>query len=119
VFINVGLRNSKTIDSDNDGVPNYFDATPLGGNSGTLGGTVLSASLVNNPSLGKGFSISWNAEANTAYTIEITGDLNAPQWEHLKTYTNAASQTQRVTVWDLDVPQGVTQRFYRVGRVLE
>ncbi|MRR36829.1 hypothetical protein EG829_19640, partial [bacterium] len=62
VMMNVALRNSRTTDSDEDGVPNYFDATPLGG--GEIAGAArpsVSATIGSNGPQGRGLAISWNA----------------------------------------------------------
>lgn len=115
-FMNSGLRNSRVIDSDNDGVPNYFDPTPLGGsNPGMVAGLMLKSSLVK-PNLvnnNKAFSMSWMAAPNTVYQIEVATDLVNADWQPLGLYTNKLSTAQTATFTD-NKSSAIKQRFYRV-----
>jgi hypothetical protein len=115
VLMNAALRNSRLIDSDGDGIPNYYDTTPLGGTAEPPagGGLVLSPSFVNPGAGAKTFGISWDAAANTAYQIEVTSDLAKGDWQLLTTFTNTASVGKRVTVTDPAAAQS-SQRFYRI-----
>jgi hypothetical protein len=114
VLMNTALRNSKIIDSDGDGIPNFFDTTPLGGSGGTPpSGLVLGPGLVNRPSGQPVFSLSWNASANTAYRVEMTTDLAHPNWQLVTTYNNTSPTTTNVTISDTNNVSG-RQRFYRV-----
>lgn len=116
VLMNTALRNSKIIDSDNDGIPNFFDATPLGGSGG---GTPPGSGLVLGPGLLKPvnsqqvFSLNFNALANTAYRVEVSTNLANPNWQLVTSYTNFSPATANVTISDTNNVNG-RQRFYRV-----
>jgi hypothetical protein len=113
--MNSALRNSKIIDSDGDGIPNFFDATPLGGSGGTVGsGVTLGSGLLSRPSASQQvFSLNFNAAANTAYRIEMTTDLAHPNWQLVSSYSNITPATANVTISDTNNVSG-HQRFYRV-----
>jgi hypothetical protein len=114
VLMNTALRNSKIIDSDGDGIPNYYDSTPLGGSTGTPpAGFVLGPGLLNRAGSQPVFSLSWNALANTAYRVEMTSDLANPNWQLVTSYTNVSPATANVTISDTNNLSG-RQRFYRV-----
>lgn len=118
-YMNSGLRNSRTIDSDNDGLPNYFDSTPLGGSTPTpmsrvsLKPSLVKQNLINDS---KAFNISWLASPNTVYQIEVATDLAQGNWQPLTQYTNRLSTDQQAFYTDTK-SSAMTQRFYRV-RVL-
>ncbi|HVV73727.1 MAG TPA: hypothetical protein VHI52_19840, partial [Verrucomicrobiae bacterium] len=117
IVVNSALRNSKMIDSDGDGIPNFYDTTPFGGsNPGTGGGTGLTA-LLAAPSQGKpkSLAISWTAAPNTVYRVEVATDLVKPNWQLLSLYTNNSVAAQTALVWDTNAPANASQRFYRVG----
>lgn len=115
-YMNIALRNSRVIDSDNDGIPNYFDTTPLGGSTPSLvTGLVLKPSLVN-PNLinnTKAFNMSWMAAPNSIYQIEVATDLVNADWQPLTLYTNKLSTAQPASFTD-NKSSAVKQRFYRV-----
>ena len=115
VFMNTALRNSKIIDSDGDGIPNFFDTTPLGGSTSTPpGGFTLGQGLLSRPtSAQQVFSLSWNALGNTSYRVEMTTDLANPNWQLVTTYNNTLPTTANVTISDTNNVNG-RQRFYRV-----
>ena len=117
IIMNRALRDSRVIDSDNDGLPNYFDSYPLGG-SGTVSGTntLVGANLVNTGTAGThAFAITWSAAPNSVYQIDYRSNLMAGVWEKLTLFTNAAGMTRTVTVYDTNAPAMAPQRFYRVG----
>lgn len=121
VFMNAGLRNSQVIDSDQDGVPNYFDATPLGGSTpASVAAITLKPALASftNPNLPNqpvqnAFSVTWTAAPNTAYQIEVATDLVQGDWQPLSLYTNNTLKPQTATISDTNMPS-FSQRFYRV-----
>jgi hypothetical protein len=115
VFMNTALRNSKIIDSDGDGIPNFFDTTPLGGSTSTPpGGFSLGQGLLSRPTGAQPvFSLSWNALGNTSYRVEMTTDLANPNWQLVTTYNNTLPTTANVTISDTNNVNG-RQRFYRV-----
>jgi hypothetical protein len=117
VVMNTALRNSKIIDSDGDGIPNFFDSTPLGGNGGGTpppSGLTLGSGLFNRPSSSEEvFSLNWNASANTTYRVEMTTDLANPNWQLVTTYTNTSPTTANVIISDTN-SVSTHQRFYRV-----
>jgi hypothetical protein len=108
VLVNTALRYSKIIDSNGNGIPNYYDPNPF---NPTL---VLSGSLVpNNPSPAKKFAISWMAAPGTAYLVQFSTNYGPAIWSPLLSYTNTGSTSVVATVWDTNAPSG--QRFYRVS----
>jgi hypothetical protein len=115
VLMNAALRNSRLIDSDGDGVPNYYDTTPLGGTTEPPAGSgvVLAPSFLNPGAGSKAFGITWDAAANSAYQVEMATDLAKGDWQILTTFTNTATIGQRVTVTDPAAAQ-TGQRFYRI-----
>ena len=117
VTINRALRDSQVIDSDNDGIPNFFDSFPLGG-SGSAGGTngTVGANLVNIGGPGtRAFAITWSAAPNSVYRVDYRSDLMAGDWQTLARYTNASPASRTATVYDTNAPALAPQRFYRVG----
>ena len=119
VFVNSALRNSKIIDSDGDGIPNFYDSTPFGGSGGTgnPSGLVLGPGLLSRPASGQQvFSLNFNAAGNSAYRVEMTTDLAHPSWQLVDTYTNVSPATANVTITDTNNVAG-RQRFYRVRLV--
>jgi len=113
--MNAALRNSRIIDSDGDGVPNFYDTTPLGGTTEPPpgGSVVLAPSFVNPGAGAKAFGITWDAAPNTAYRVEMTTDLATGDWQVLTTFTNTATIGKKVTVTDPAAAQ-TGQRFYRI-----
>jgi hypothetical protein len=115
VLMNNALRNSKIIDSDNDGIPNFFDATPLGGSGGGTAttGVLLGSGLAKPTNSLQVFSLNFNAAANTAYRVEVSTNLANPSWQLVTSYTNFSPATANVTIADTNNVSG-RQRFYRV-----
>jgi len=117
MYVNRALRNSHVIDSDGDGIPNYYDSTPFGGLS-------LIAELLprtNYPAI-KGLgsippgqlALKWFARTNAIYTIQYSTNLLANQWVTLKVLTNASPTNCWLSVTDDDFGFGSICRFYRV-----
>jgi hypothetical protein len=116
--MNTALRDSQRIDSDGDGIPNYFDGFPLGGGSGngSGSGSSINANLINSGLPGsQAFAISWNAVPNSVYQVDYRSNLMAGQWQFLTRLTNGAPTARTVTVYDTNAPAMAPQRFYRVG----
>ena len=117
VAMNRALRDSRMIDSDEDGIPNYSDPLPLdrSGTSGA-GGSGVTTSLVNLSGTGKkAFSITWTAAANRIYQLDYRTNLAQGQWMPLTRLTNNLALPHSVTVWDSNAPANAPQRFYRLG----
>ncbi|HTI98742.1 MAG TPA: hypothetical protein VL527_07545 [Dongiaceae bacterium] len=105
VKVNRALRFSKIIDSNGNGIPNYYDSDPFG--------LVLTGALTPaNPPVQAGFTISWLAAPATAYTVQYS--TNWTTWQTLTTYTNGATTSKNVSVVDTNAPVSGAQRFYRV-----
>lgn len=111
IQVNRALRNSKIIDSDGDGIPNYYDLTPFDGPALLLRGSLLQT---NQPPW-KAFLVSWTAVSNTVYKVEFTTNLPPANWQQLVKYTNNAPTNRTVTIWDTNGPAGFSHRLYRVG----
>lgn len=108
VAVNRALRFSKIIDSNGNGIPNYYDPFPF--NSNPL---VLSASLVQTNRQASGVGVSWNAAPQLNYQVEFSTDVQNPNWQPLTRYTSSAATNSTVTIWDSSAPAGA-HRFYRV-----
>ncbi len=111
IQVNRALRNSKIIDSNGDGIPNFYDLTPFDEPAFLLRGSLLQT----NQPPGKAFLVSWTAVSNTVYQVEFTTNLPPANWQPLVKYTNNAPTNRTVTIWDTNGPAGFIQRFYRVG----
>jgi hypothetical protein len=109
VSVNKALRYSMIIDSNGNGIPNYYDANPF--NTIPL---VLTGSLIqtNPPPAGK-FAITWMAQTNLPYQVQFSTNMSGTNWQPLLNYTNTATTNKTVTVWDTNALLG--QRFYRVS----
>jgi hypothetical protein len=101
IKVNRALRNSKIIDSDGDGVPNFFDLTPFDAE------LIASIQAVASPA---GFRVSWSAKAGTAYHVEFKSDSNA-EWQPLTTVTPVSNGISSVV--DTNKPKD-SMRLYRV-----
>ena len=106
VMVNKALRYSKIIDSNGDGLPNYYDPNPFS--------TPLSLSIAQNSPPAKAVAISWLAAPNTVYQVEYTTNMPPANWKPLMKHTNSAATSTTVTVFDTNAPASV-RRFYRVG----
>jgi len=105
IKVNRALRNSTVIDSDSDGVPNYYDLSPFDG--------VTITSISYNPTPA-GYLLQWNAAPNTVYRVEYASNLTMPAWTLLTTTTNTADVTVPWSVVDTNVVPVNEQRYYRV-----
>ncbi|MCZ7635000.1 MAG: hypothetical protein M5U12_02385 [Verrucomicrobia bacterium] len=109
--VNLGLVQSKEIDSDGDGLVNGFDVFPF---DDLL---ITDFRIVSvNPYVTE---LSWRAAANTAYEVAYSTDLLAANWQVFATATNPQSSVQILSVRD-SVPAGSSAaggsgRFYRVS----
>lgn len=104
IQVNKARRNSKLLDDDGDGIPNFFDFTPFDG--------VVLASIepVATPA---GVRISWMAAAGTVYHVEYQTNFNAP-WQKLLTTTYTAATNGICSVVDTNGTVGAGMRLYRV-----
>jgi adhesin HecA-like repeat protein len=98
------LRFSPTIDSDGDGIPNLFDASPFDPV------VVSSTQVVGKP---EKFAIRWNAAAGKTYQVEYATDVSKRNWKVLTTVTNTASQTAQMEVKD-PISANMPTKVYRV-----
>ena len=122
VHVNRALRNSKVIDSDGDGLPNYYDSTPFGGlslvaylvNTSPLPAKASAQAGTASPST-TALALSWFAAPNTVYQVEFTTNMPPANWQPLLKCTNNVSTNRIVTIWDTNAPAGAVRRFYRVG----
>lgn len=104
IQVNRALRNSRIIDSDGDGIPNFFDFTPFDGVQ------FVSIEPVVSPA---GVRISWEAAAGTAYQVEYKTNFDAP-WQKLLTTTYVSPTNGIGSVLDTNGVSGSTMRLYRV-----
>lgn len=102
IKVNKALRNSKVIDSDADGVPNYYDTTPF---DGVVVQAAIQSTAPNN------IAISWNAAPGVAYRVEYKTQ-NSPAWQLLTTTTNTSGAATTLTVTDTSSD---AVRYYRVS----
>jgi hypothetical protein len=109
VAVNSALRFSKIIDSNGNGIPNFYDPYPFSANP-----LVLTATLTQNNQPPPGsVAVSWVAAPKKTYQIEFTDDMRHSNWQPLTQYSSSAATNSTVTIWDTNAPAG-TQRFYRV-----
>lgn len=102
IKVNKALRNSRVIDSDADGVPNYFDATPF---DGVLVQAAIPVAPVNS------IQLSWNAATGVVYRVEYKNQ-DSPAWQLLTTSTNTSAATAVLSVTDT---RSEAIRYYRVS----
>lgn len=121
VYVNRALRESRVIDSDGDGLPNYYDSSPFGGLS-------LIASLVPRTNSSGPYAlqetgttpdqllaISWYARTNAVYEVQFTTNLGAGEWCTLLRTTNSDGLPRWITVYDTNALGRDLQRYYRVS----
>ncbi len=106
IYVNVGLVDSKTIDSDGDGLANGYDVHPF---DDTL---ITDFQITSTDPYTT--QLSWRAAAQTSYAAEYATNLLAPHWTVFAGATNAAPTIQTLTVTDVVSPAGAGQRYYRV-----
>lgn len=109
VSVNRALRFSKIIDSNGNGIPNFYDPFPFDSNPLVL---IASLAPTNQPAAGS-VAVSWNAAPQKTYQLEYTADLQDPSWQLLSRYTSSAATNSIITVWDTNALVSTT-RFYRV-----
>jgi len=117
VYVNQALRNSHVIDSDGDGIPNYYDSTPFGGLSliAELLPRTNYAAIKGLGSIPPGqLALKWFARTNAIYTIQYSTNLLANQWVTLKVLTNTSPTNCWLGITDDDFGFGSVCRFYRV-----
>lgn len=107
VKVNVAKLNSKTLDSDGDGVVNASDLSPFDG-------IVINSrvTFTNAPPLTA--FITWEAAAQTIYRVEVNTNLLTGTWQFLANFTNSAA-TNRVVTFSDPVPAASTERYFRVS----
>jgi hypothetical protein len=129
VRANRALVDSRTIDTDGDGLANGYDDYPFDGVTVTEVNVTRKAPFTS--------LISWQAAASTVYQVEYATNLVAPKWQRLAVVTNAEPAARVLTVTDLVAvtnvvvvtngtvkttnnvvsdlnPPGGAQRYYRV-----
>jgi hypothetical protein len=114
VLMNRSLRNSKTIDSDGDGIPNFYDPTPLDFNDSVATSPItLSVALSMQPA--PTVVLNWLGSTGTVFQVEYSTDLSPASWQTLTTYTNSSAGGFG-SFQDVVTP-GLSQRYYRVKLV--
>lgn len=104
--MNRALRESRLLDSDGDGIPNYFDAYPqVADTTLTLQATSISG--------GEGLSFAFAAKANAQYVVEYATNLNAPDWKPLPGGLRSSQAGGVINISD-PIDKGTKQRFFRV-----
>jgi hypothetical protein len=117
VKMNQALRDSRLIDTDGDGLPNYADEFPLGGSGSSGGGSPGMVASVVGQGATRSFAINWMAMPNSVYQVDYRNNLALGQWQYLTRYTNLFGFVQSATVWDTNAPASAPQRFYRLQRL--
>ncbi|MEJ0089344.1 MAG: hypothetical protein WDM80_06310 [Limisphaerales bacterium] len=108
--VNKALRLSKIIDSNGNGIANYYDLNPFDAPPVVVSGAVVT----NNPPPASKFAISWTAVAGAVYQVQYSTNLSPTIWTPLQNYTNYSPSSVVVTVYDTNAVAG--RRFYRVSR---
>lgn len=110
IRVNIGLVDSRQIDSDGDGLVNAFDIYPFD----DVLITDFEITSVNPYQT----RISWRAAARTEYFVERTADLKAADWSVIATVANPLPDVQILTVTDVinqnSGAAGGGQQYYRV-----
>jgi hypothetical protein len=105
IRVNRALRDSQTIDSDGDGIANFFDIDPFSGVRITGIRVRQAPGLV---------ELTWEGLPGVVYGIEFTRELRPrPVWQLLQNFTNTATEIGPVTV-QTPLPVAEPARFYRV-----
>ncbi len=108
VRMNRAIRESETIDTDNDGIVNKLDEFPLDFDS-------IQVTLRNvkyNTGGSSGVSFSWQARPNTSYQVEYTTNLQSGVWQPLTNIVNKSLSPSTATVQDKS--GSAAQKYYRV-----
>ncbi len=100
------VRNSTTIDSDNDGIPNAYDPYPLDADTPLQ----LSGFRANGQT---SIALSWQAQPGVNYQVEFTTSVANPTWQPLSSFTNNESAPKTAVVQD-QLSGDHAQRYYRV-----
>ncbi len=108
VQVNKALRYSKIIDSNTNGIPNFYDANPFDVPFVAQGALVQS-----HPQPAAKFADLWTHSPGTAYSVQFSTNYAPAIWSPLLSYTNTGSTSVVATVSDTNTPSG--QRFYRVS----
>ncbi len=104
IRINRALFDSKSIDSDSDGIANGFDTTPFGG-------VPVTVKVINLPPLTT--EISWIGAPKTAYRVEAAASLSPTLWDLVSRVTNNAAVSVPLSVRE-PVPADNAVRYFRV-----
>jgi len=109
--VNLGLLQSRQIDSDGDGVVNALDVAPFDDLLITNVRIVSESPRV--------VELSWRAAAQTTYEVSYSTNLLNPAWQAFSTVTNGSTSVQILTIQDTlpvsDGPTGAMERYYRVS----
>ena len=101
---NVALVQSENLDSDNDGLVNAADPTPLVAN------LALAVAITNSPTLGA--KISWRSVPDSGNTVYYKTSPSSSTWLELTNFHIGELSTERVSIFD---PMSVGgSRVYRV-----
>lgn len=101
---NAALVQSENLDSDNDGLVNAADPTPLVAN------LALAVSLTNTPALGA--SVSWRTVPNSVNTVYYKASPSGTNWLELTNVNVGPFSPERISIFD---PMSVGgSRVYRV-----
>lgn len=98
------LRNSTTIDSDNDGIPNGLDLTPFDS---------VKVSQVKVNAAGNTVEIFWNGLPGSRYEVQASADFGATPWQTISSLQNNTASPQTLKADD-PLGAGNTARIYRV-----
>jgi hypothetical protein len=105
---NRALRLSKNIDSDGDGLPNFFDPFPFPPEEFIISGITVSSE--------EGVvTVGFNTTQSAKYIIEYTTNLVTPEWKHLSDILQNNQSGGMLRFTD-QVQAGQPQRFYRVRK---
>jgi hypothetical protein len=104
--MNRQLRQSLTIDTDGDGIPNGADVDPLD--------PALVASITAEAAPVRATELAWVASPGIEYTVEATSDPVSEVWTPVTNYISTASSNVTVRV-KLPLPSNQSARFYRVS----
>ena len=101
---NIALVQSENLDSDNDGLVNAADPTPLVANP------ALAVAITNQPAMGA--VISWRTVPNSANTVYYKSSPTAANWLELTNVNIGPLSTERISIFDPMSTGG--SRVYRV-----